>query len=158
MLIVKERGLTCALPVEYWRRVIQPLIVSWNMLPSVKYLRRLQELWIEVRWVSGQSSIRVQLEKIEDVVTKNMERRTSKQTVQIGKLDIDRLWVVGKWKEKKNWEEFQSRYDHIIMQLVCIWELVPHNLDSLEWEEMINLLNNHIHPTASMTYTTKIIP
>jgi len=35
--------------------------------------------------------------------------------VQIGKLDIDKLRVVGKQKEKKNWEEFQSQYDHIIM-------------------------------------------
>lgn len=37
-----------------------------------------RELWIEARQASGQSSIRVQLERIEDVANKNLESSTSK--------------------------------------------------------------------------------
>jgi hypothetical protein len=67
-----------------------------------------RELWIKARQASGQSSIGAQLERIEDAANKNLESGTSKKMVQIGKLDIDQLQVVGKHKEKKNWEEFQS--------------------------------------------------
>ena len=35
---------------------------------------------------------------------------------------------------------------------------MPHVLDSPEWGEMLTLLNDHVRPTASTTYTTKIIP
>jgi len=38
-----------------------------------------RELWIEARQASGQSSIRVQLERIEDVANKNLESGTLKQ-------------------------------------------------------------------------------
>lgn len=55
------------------------------------------------------------------------------------------------WLTKKNWEEFQSRYDHISLHLRAL-------LDSPEWEEMITLLNDHVHPTATTIYITKIIP
>lgn len=74
-----------------------------------------RELWMRPKQESGHSSIGAQLEKADSEAAKDSAPKQKGQSCLPGQLDIDKLRAVAKRKEKKDWEEFQSRYDHIVM-------------------------------------------
>ncbi|EKM79604.1 hypothetical protein AGABI1DRAFT_128748 [Agaricus bisporus var. burnettii JB137-S8] len=112
-----------------------------------------KQLLLDVKAYAGESSLGAQLEDLEETEfgeTINGRKKTG--------LDVAQLRAVGKQKEKKNWEIFQSRVDHAIMRLICVRGLVPNVIDSPEWKDLFALLNNNIRPTSSSTFADKIIP
>jgi len=116
-----------------------------------------KELSIEVRKCVGESSLGAQLKKSKkNPPIPPKEPASEKQNG--GKLDVAHLRAVGKQKEKKSWETFQSCVDHVIMRLICVQGLVPSIIDSAEWKELLSLLNDNVRPTSTTTFADKIIP
>jgi len=113
-----------------------------------------KKLWLEAKVCAGESSLGAQLQHF----TKNPPEEPASEKKNGGKLDVTHLRAVGKQKEKKNWEAFQSRVDHVIMRLICVHGLVPNIIDSAEWKELLSLLNDNVRPTSSSTFADKIIP
>jgi hypothetical protein len=46
----------------------------------------------------------------------------------------------------------------MIMQLICVHGLVPNILDSLEWKELMHILNPGYDPTSAEKFSNTIIP
>ena len=113
-----------------------------------------KKLWSEVKVCAAKSSLGAQLKQSE----KNPPKESTSEKQNGSKLDVNHLRAVGKQKEKKSWEAFQSRVDHVIMRLICVHGLVPNIIDSVEWKELLSLLNDNVHATSSTTFADKIIP
>jgi transcription elongation factor Elf1 len=113
-----------------------------------------KKLWSEVKVYTAKSSLGAQLKQSK----KNPPKEPTSKKQNGGKLDVNHLWVVGKQKEKKSWEAFQSHVDHVIMRLICVHGLVSNIIDSAEWKDLLSLLNGNVRPTSSTTFADKIIP
>ncbi|KAF8153914.1 hypothetical protein B0H34DRAFT_799839 [Crassisporium funariophilum] len=75
-----------------------------------------------------------------------------------GTLNLAPLQAAGKKAKAKDTKKFQNSVDHIIMRLICVRGLVPNILDSREWKELMNKLNDVYKPSSSDVFRDKYIP
>ncbi|KAG0700235.1 ribonuclease H-like domain-containing protein, partial [Suillus ampliporus] len=115
------------------------------------------ELWEEAVKVSGQGSLGAKLDEAAGVKEPSEPSSAKQQKVQSG-LDIGTLRETGKKAKEEQHKLYQSKVDHIIMRLICVRGLVPNVIDSLEWKELMNVLNPIYHPTSGDIFADKHIP
>jgi len=76
----------------------------------------------------------------------------------LGQLRMEPLLNAGKKSKGDRNQQFQKRVDHIIMRLICNCGLVPNIVDSMEWKELMNILNGTYKPSSANDFRNTIIP
>jgi hypothetical protein len=115
------------------------------------------QLWEEAVKTSGQGSLGANLDEAV-VVEESLEQLQLKQQKVQSSLNIENLQETGKKVKEEQWKLFQSKVDHIIMHLICVWGLIPNLIDSPEWKELMGVLNSIYHPMSADIFADKHIP
>lgn len=126
-----------------------------QVLKQATTFRHLQvndvDRWKAALGESGQDSLGAQIDE-------GLELEPLLKKQKQAKLDLGTIPQTGQKNKEEQLLLYQNKVDHVIMQLICVQELVPNIVDSDKWKELMNFLNGAYRPTSADTFATKHIP